>query len=210
MNINPIVKKILIAIAIILLVLALVFIIAKTAKKNDKTKKQEEKIEEKQEKQEVDNGDIDLPPENPTKTIKCTYEGSETNVIWEKNYVTFTIDENNKIIDREDVREYKFEKVDIDDYINNKTLTTISGVLDGIKGIDSFLETIDAAEHTYRFTTIFHFKDLNLDDLYNFYYKRFYNNGDINMTKEQFDARYKSLDYDTMVKAYLDTGYVCQ
>ena len=33
--------------------------------------------------------------------------------------------------------------------------------------------------------------------------------GDIKMTREQFDERYKSLDYDAMAKAYINTGYTC-
>ena len=212
---DPIVKKILIGIAIVVLVLLLVFIIGKTTKKED-TKKQETKTEEKKpEEQEVENPDINdpddivLPPDNIAKTIKCTYEGDEYNVIWEKSYVVFSLDEFNKVLIREDVREYKFEQVDIDEYINNKTLAVISSVLDGIKGISSTLTTIDQAEHTYRFSTVFNFKELNQDDLYNFYYKRFYNNSDITMTREQFDERYKSLDYDAMVKAYVNTGYTC-
>ena len=212
---DPIVKKILIGIAIIALVLILVFVIGKVTKKND-TKKEETKVEEKkQDEQEVENPDINdpdevpLPQDNIVKTIKCTYEGEEHNVVWEKSYVVFSLDEFNKVVIREDVREYKFEKVDIDDYINNKTLTVISGVLDGIKGISSTLTTIDQAEHTYRFSTVFNFKEINQDDLYNFYYKRFYNNGDIKMTREQFDERYKSLDYDAMAKAYINTGYTC-
>ena len=81
---------------------------------------------------------------------------------------------------------------------------------DSIKGISSTLSTIDAKEQTYRFTTIFNFDDINQDDLYNYYYKRFYNNGDIKMSREQFDERYKSLDYDDMVKAYINTGYTCK
>ena len=212
---DPIVKKILIGIAIVVLVLLLVFIIGKTTKKED-TKKQETKTEEKKpEEQEVENPDINdpddivLPPDNIAKTIKCTYEGDEYNVIWEKSYVVFSLDEFNKVLIREDVREYKFEQVDIDEYINNKTLAVISSVLDGIKGISSTLTTIDQSEHTYRFSTVFNFKELNQDDLYNFYYKRFYNNSDITMTREQFDERYKSLDYDAMVKAYINTGYTC-
>ena len=212
---DPIVKKILIGIAIVVLVLLLVFIIGKTTKKED-TKKPETKTEEKKpEEQEVENPDINdpddivLPSDNIAKTIKCTYEGDEYNVIWEKSYVVFSLDEFNKVLIREDVREYKFEQVDIDEYINNKTLAVISSVLDGIKGISSTLTTIDQSEHTYRFSTVFNFKELNQDDLYNFYYKRFYNNSDITMTREQFDERYKSLDYDAMVKAYINTGYTC-
>lgn len=212
---DPIVKKILIGIAIVALVLLLVFIIGKATKK-DEPKKQDTKEEEKKpDDQEVENPDIDdpddivLPTDNIVKTIKCTYEGDEYNVIWEKSYVVFSLDEFNKVLIREDVREYKFDKVDIDEYINNKTLAVISGVLDGIKGVSSTLTTIDQEEHTYRFSTVFNFNELNQDDLYNFYYKRFYNNGDLTMTREQFDERYKSLDYDAMVKAYVNTGYTC-
>ena len=147
--------------------------------------------------------------DGPAKVITCNYEGEEVNVIWEKSHVTFKINKNNKVLTREDVREYQFDQVNIDEYINNKTLATISKVLNGINGIESSLVPINENEHTYRFSTTFDFKTLNLDDLYNFYYRRFFNNGDINMTREQFDARYKSLDYDAMVKAYLNTGYIC-
>ena len=192
---NPILKKILIAILIIALVIALIFIVAKTTKKNS-SKKEETKIEEKQpEKQEVSDDDIVLPQEDVAKTIKCTYKGEEENVIWEESYVNFSIDENNKVITREDVREYQFERVNIDDYINNKTLAVISSVLDGINGINSSLESINAKEHIYRFSTTFDFKTLNLDDLYNFYYKKFYNNGDLKMSREDFDKRYKCICY---------------
>ena len=205
---NSILKKVLIAIAIIILIVALAFIIVKATKKNTE-KKQEQKIEEKKKDEEQKDDDIKLPSSGIAKTIKCTYEGEEKNVIWENSYVTFNLDENNKVVLREDSRQYKFEQVDIDDYINNKTLDVISGVLNGINGISSSLVAEDESEHIYRFTTTFDFKELKLDDLYEFYYKRFYNNGSLTMTKEQFDARYKSLDYDDMAKAYIDSGYTC-
>ncbi len=205
---NSILKKILIAIAIIILVVALVFIIVKATKKSNE-KKQEQKIEEKKKKEQEKDDEIELPSSGVAKTIKCTYEGEEQNVIWEKSYVTFDLDENNRVVLREDSRQYKFEQVDIDDYINNKTLDVISRVLNGINGISSSLVAENEKEHIYRFTTTFDFKELSLDDLYEFYYRRFYNNGDLTMSREQFDARYKSLDYDDMAKAYIDSGYTC-
>jgi hypothetical protein len=211
-------RKGIIAIVIVILVVVLALLIKNNFSKKDNTKKadqqQETKKGEEEKKDTGDDGEIELPsdidPERIKATIKCTYEGDEYNVIWEKSYVIFNNDANNKVIKREDVREYKFERVDIDEYINNKTLTTISNVLNGLKGINSTLSTIDQKEHTYRFTTIFNFDDVNQDDLYNYYYKRFYNTGDIKMSREQFDERYKSLDYDAMVKAYLDAGYTCK
>lgn len=204
---DPIVKKILIAIVIIALVLALIFAVNKVHNKNSK-KKGDQNVQDKSKDPNEKEGTT--PEEDGTaKVITCNYEGEEVNVIWEKSHVTFKINKNNKVLTREDVREYQFDQVNIDEYINNKTLATISKVLNGINGIESSLVPINENEHTYRFSTTFDFKTLNLDDLYNFYYRRFFNNGDINMTREQFDARYKSLDYDAMVKAYLNTGYIC-
>ena len=204
---NTIMQKILILIIIVLLIVALVFIVVKGTKKKD-TKKEETKItENKKEEKPVDNPN---PPVNKgARKVKCTYEGQEPNVIWEKSYVLFDIDDNNKVITREDSRDYKFERVNIDEYINNKTLDIISRVLNGINGISSSLVAINEKEHTYRFTTTFDFREINQDDLYNFYYKRFYNNGDLFMSREDFDERYKSLDYDAMVEAYIGTGYTC-
>jgi len=204
---DPIVKKILIAIVIIALVLALIFAVNKAHNKNSK-KKGDQNVQDKNNDPNEKEGTT--PEEGETaKVITCNYEGEEVNVIWEKSHVIFKINKNNQVLTREDVREYQFDQVNIDEYINNKTLATISKVLNGINGIESSLVPINENEHTYRFSTTFDFKTLNLDDLYNFYYRRFYNNGDINMTREQFDARYKSLDYDAMVKAYLNTGYIC-
>ena len=213
---DPIVKKIFIGIAIVLLVLLLVFIIAKTTKK-DTPKKEEQKQQEQQQPggddtnpPEIDDDDdIPLPQDDIVKVVQCTYEGEEHNVVWEKSTTTFHLDKDNQVIIEEDVREYKFEQVNIEEYINNQTLDVISKVLNGVKGIQSTLSTIDQEDHTYRFTTIYDFRELDKEQLYNFYYKRFYNTDDIYISKERFDEMYKSQDYDYMVKTFLRSGYVC-
>lgn len=223
---DPIVKKILIGGMFVILIAILAAVIINATKKEE-PKKQETKIvtpepepEKDKPKDNIDDQDIivDPPvndpepepePVNPiSKTVKCTYEGSDYNVVWEKSYVNFNLGQDNRILTREDVREYKFEKVNIDEYINNKTLQRIANTLDTVKGVSSKLETIDEADHTYRFTTIFDFSTIDLDELYNKYYKIFFT-GDIEMTKEDFYARYKSLSFEDMSKAYTGTGYVC-
>ncbi len=208
-------KKIIYLILIIILIVALVIVVPKVTKKKD-TKKEDIKTEEKvkepekgQEQEELDESDIELPPGDIAKTVKCTAERTEENVLSSKLYVTFNLDEKNKVISREDVREYKFDKIDTDEYMSNKTVGLIANTLNKINGISSTLSTIDRNEHTYRFTTIFDFRIIKLDDLYNQYYKVYYTE-DMGMNREDFDKRYKSLKYDDMVQAYIGDGYVCK
>ena len=220
---DPIVKKIIFAVLIVICVIVLIFLIGKLTNKKDDTKQNnnnnkvvepdydpepDPEEEKKNQKQDLSDEDIIIEQEKIDRTIKCTYEGKEKNVVWEKSYVIFNLDEENKVVRREDVREYKFEKVNIDDYINNKTLLVISNTLNNITGISSTLSTIDEAEHTYRFTTIFSFDNIDLDELYESYYKVYFTD-DLEMTREQFDARYKDRSFAGMSIAYVEGGYKC-
>ena len=224
----PILKKVLIGVAVVILIIILGLIIHNNVKKNEKKETQPTKVVTKEEepkpdtqKQEVEDKDVIIEPEEPvvvppeeevipiTKTIRCSYEGTDYNVVWERSYVNFGISPEGKVTLREDVREYKFEEVNIDEYINNKTLDRISKTLDSVGGITSKLTPIDEADHTYRFETLFNFDEIDLDELYNKYYKIFYT-GDIEMSKEDFYERYKSLTFEDMSKAYIGVGYKCE
>ena len=224
----PILKKVLIGVAIVILIIILGLIIHNSIKKNEKKETQPTKVVTKEEetkpdtqKQEVEDKDViiepepepePIPPEEEvipiTQTIRCSYEGTDYNVVWERSYVNFGISPEGKVTLREDVREYKFDEVNIDEYINNKTLDRISKTLDSVGGITSKLTPIDEADHTYRFETLFNFDEIDLDELYNKYYKIFYT-GDIEMSKEEFYERYKSLTFEDMSKAYIGVGYKC-
>ncbi len=224
----PILKKVLIGVAVVILIIILGLIIHNNVKKNEKKETQPTKVVTKEEepkpdtqKQEVEDKDVIIEPEEPvvvppeeevipiTQTIRCSYEGTDYNVVWERSYVNFGISPEGKVTLREDVREYKFEEVNIDEYINNKTLDRISKTLDSVGGITSKLTPIDEADHTYRFETLFNFDEIDLDELYNKYYKIFYT-GDIEMSKEEFYERYKSLTFEDMSKAYIGVGYKCE
>ena len=217
---DPIVKKIIFAVLIVICVIVLIFLIGKLNNKKDDPKPTDNKVvepeydpepdpeEKNNQKQELTDDAIKVEQEKIERTIKCTYEGKGDNVIWEKSYVIFNLDEENKVVRREDVREYKFDKVNIDDQINNKTLLVISNTLNNITGISSTLSTIDEAEHTYRFTTIFSFDNIDLDQLYETYYKVYFTD-DLEMTREQFDSRYKDRSFGGMSIAYVDEGYKC-
>ena len=218
---DPIVKKIIFAVLIVICVIVLIFLIGKLNNKKDDSKPADnnkvvepeydpepDPEEKNNQKQELTDDAIKVEQEKIERTIKCTYEGKGDNVIWEKSYVIFNLDEENKVVRREDVREYKFDKVNIDDQINNKTLLVISNTLNNITGISSTLSTIDEAEHTYRFTTIFSFDNIDLDQLYETYYKVYFTD-DLEMTREQFDSRYKDRSFGGMSIAYVDEGYKC-
>ena len=218
---DPIVKKIIFAVLIVLCVIVLIFLIGKLNHKKDDPKpadnnkvvepeydpEPDPEVEQKQ-KQELTDDDIKVEQEKIERTIKCTYEGKGDNIVWEKSYVIFNLDEENKVVRREDVREYKFDKVNIDDEINNKTLLVISNTLNNVTGISSTLSTIDEAEHTYRFTTIFSFDNIDLDQLYETYYKVYFTD-DLAMSRQDFDNRYNDRSFGGMSIAYVDAGYKC-
>ena len=221
MEMDPVLKKVFIVIAMVVLVIVLVAIIIGVTKK-DSPKKEETKIEDKKGGDDEggdidvggdegdDGGDIELPKDDIVKVIRCTYEGEEHNVIWENSTATFHIDENNQVLIFEDVREYKFDKTDTEEFINNQTLDVISKVLNGVKGVQSTLTTINQEEHTYRFSTVYDYRELDKDALYNFYYKRFYNTDDIYMSREQFDKKFESQEINYMKDTFLRSGYECE
>ena len=205
-------KKIIYLIIIIILIVALVIIVPKVTKKKD-TKKEEVKTEEKQtqtdpsqDKEELDESDLVVSSGDIAKTVKCTKETKEENVLSEKLEVTFNVDEKNKVITKEHVAEYKFDKIDTEDYMSNLTIGKLANVLNKINGVTSTISTINHAEHTYRFTTIYDFRIVNTDDLYNRFYSIYFTN----RLKDDFDKQYKTLEYDPMVKQYLDEGYSCK
>jgi len=86
-------KKLIYLILIIILIVALVVIIPKVSKKNT-SKKEDVKTEEKakepekgQEQEELDETDVEVPSGEVNKTIKCTTESQDENVLSAKQYV---------------------------------------------------------------------------------------------------------------------------
>ena len=217
------IKKILLYVLIILVGVVLGIIIGSSVKKTTKcpecketkceeTKckeepKQEEVVAEPEDKPASSNNEIDpstIVFINST-TEKCTYNNHYHNVIDETSYVVFYLDDNLQVKQKVDVRDYKFNTITNPDYMSDKTLENMASRLNSINGVVSKLDIIDKEKMEYRLTTVMYMDIVDLDELYDKYYK-----DPIKLTKEQFDTRYKDLKVDGMKKSYIEDGYLCE